>query len=65
MNDITWREPGDESEVLLDAYPDELVIVQTDITYRIDSAKYIRRNGWPWYLSTACENVIRFAFIGD
>jgi hypothetical protein len=65
MNDITWREPGDENEILIAAYPSERVIVQTDITYRIDLAQYIETNRWPWRLRTAGENVIRFAFLGD
>ncbi len=64
MNDIQWREPGDESETLLQNYPNDLVIVQTTITYRTDFAHNIDTFR-QWRLTSACEDVIRFAFIGD
>ena len=59
MNDINWRILDDEGESLLKKNPDNLVLVETDITYRVDYAKYIE-NG---RLRTSLENVIRFAFL--
>ena len=66
MNDIQWREPGDESQMMIQTHSSDRVIVQTTITYRTDFAHNIETNSYgPWRLASACEDVIRFAFIGD
>jgi len=57
-NDIVWFECDDRGERLLKNNPNNRVLVLTDVTFRIDYAKYIQ-NG---RLVTANENVIRFTF---
>jgi hypothetical protein len=60
-NDVKWRTLDDEGYAALKKYPDNMVIVQTDVAYRIEWSSSINpMNGW---LECAGENVIRFAFI--
>jgi hypothetical protein len=68
MNDIQWRDFSEDSDnawIMLDAYSDDLVLVQTEVAYRVDRAEYIEDNyKYGPYLRTANERVLRFAFIG-
>jgi hypothetical protein len=64
MNDINWHDLNeDESWALICGNPNHLAIIETDITWRIDSVQYIEDRPAGPYLSTACEKAIRFAFI--
>lgn len=63
MNDITWHILDEQGMDLLGFYPDSKVLVLTDVTYRIDTARYI--DTWRRELTTAKELVIKFAFIGE
>ena len=58
MNDIVWHILDDENEELIRQHRDNLCLIETDITFRIDRAQYIQ-NG---RLTTANEDVKRFAF---
>ena len=64
MNDINWHNLNDdESWVLLSAHPNDMVLVETTITYRLDTARNIE--DWPSgpRLVSADEGAIRFAFV--
>lgn len=65
MNDINWRNMEDqETWDKLRWYPNDQVLVETEVTFRIDRAEYVEddpRFG-PW-LKTANEKVKRIAFI--
>ncbi len=61
--DIKWRELNDETADLIKKNPDSTMLIQTSIALRTDLAQYITTTCWPWRLRTACEDVIRVAFI--
>jgi hypothetical protein len=65
MNDVRWRNMNDdETWELLNANPRAELLIETEITMRIDAAEYVEdsyKHG-PW-LSTALEKVKRIAFI--
>jgi len=65
MNDVRWRNMNDDlTWELLKANPRAEVLVETDITMRIDAAEYVEdsyKHG-PW-LRTSLEKVKRIAFI--
>lgn len=64
MNDINWRDlDDDESWELLVKYPDNLILVETNITFRIDNARNLEDRPAGPYLETAQEKAIRFAFV--
>jgi len=66
MNDIRWRSmDDDETWRLIVKNPNVMVLVETDVTFRIDFADGIEdsvsHGAW---LKGANENVKRMAFIG-
>lgn len=66
MNDIYWRSLDDDvSWALLRKYPHNKVLVQTNVTLRLDWAEYIE--DWPSgpRLVTAGENAFNFAFVKE
>jgi hypothetical protein len=70
MNDVKWRSLSDgddpnfnENEDLLQSFPDNQVIILTDITFRFTLARYINvTNG---YCEPCGEKVLRFAFVDE
>jgi hypothetical protein len=65
MNDINWRSLEDqETWDLLRDNPSNLVLVHTEITYRIDYAQYVEDHPkyGPW-LSTSNEKARKVAFV--
>ena len=63
ISDVVWRNVEDEF-YLLEKYPNEKVLVLTDITLRIDSACGIRWEKNEYRLTGANEKALKFAFIG-
>jgi hypothetical protein len=64
MNDVNWRLMDDETWSLIERHPNSHVLVETEVTFRITSAKSIT-DDWkhgPWY-EGAHETVKRIAFI--
>ncbi len=63
MKDVKWREFTEENWALLKHLPKATVLVDTYITYRIDTAQNLDiEQGMP-YLRSALETAVRFAFI--
>ncbi len=64
-SDINWRNiDDDETWELIRKNPESEVLIQTDVSYRIDRVEYIedsyRYGAW---LRTAHEKVLRIAFL--
>jgi hypothetical protein len=63
MNDIRWRDLNDEELDILDQYPDNEIIVKTDVCIRLSTARYINPNNF--YMEVFRERAIKFAFLED
>lgn len=62
MNDIKWRDFSDENLILLEKYPNNPIIVQTEISIRTGWAYQIGFKYGKPYMNCFLEHVTAFAF---
>lgn len=61
--DINWRDINDDDSVFLPENKNRQILVETDVTIDVCTAKYVDKHSYPHMLRTREEKVIRYAFI--
>jgi hypothetical protein len=61
LQDVHWRRMSDDSYL---QHPDQLLLIQTDVTIRTEYAKYVSPR-YPYPCETINENVLFWAFLNS
>jgi hypothetical protein len=63
MSDINWRDIKKDHSIFEPSNKNRVILVETDVTTRIDWAKHVEYNRGDYELRTTQEKVLRYAFI--
>jgi hypothetical protein len=63
MSDINWRDIEEDHSIFDPSNKHREILVETDVTLRIDWAKHVTYNRGDYELRTVEEKVLRYAFI--
>ena len=63
MSDINWRDIKKDHSIFDPINKDREILVETDVTLRIDWAKHVHYDRGDYELKTTQEKVLRYAFI--